>query len=207
MRATFTRMQKINPELIPPANAVAFGITPSGKQLYRLVTPRTKAVPDVDPETGEQRWRKNQMTGEPLYPLNKPESYEQVRTFYLESQGNGNVQLVDWSPPSEEQLARAQKALRAAEMREALLEALVESGIEPSALVANLKAKPTPNESPASPVDPTAMGSTQTGPREPQMFAPGRWRLSNGEVVKGTRTDAIGAEEAVQAAVKVLPKE
>jgi len=202
MRATFSRIQKINPELIPPAGSVPFGVTPSGRQLYRLATPRSRAVPDIDPVTGQQRWRKNQMTGEPLYALNRPQSYEQVRIFYLESQGNGNVVLIPWAPPSAEELARAQKAQRVAEMQEKLAEALVDSGMEPVDLLASLKAKPSVTTSATQSVNVEVPAATVTGVTYPEMYAPGRWRLSNGTTMQGKRTDATEAEERVQAAKK-----
>jgi hypothetical protein len=210
MRATFSRIQKLNPELIPPTGSVPFGITPNGHPLYRLVTQRSRAVPDIDLVTGEQRWRKNQMTGEPLYALNKPESYEQVRVFYLASQGNGTVELVDWAPPSAEDVARAQKAQRVAEMGEKLAEALVDSGMEPAELLANLKAKPSVTTSGTQSVNVEVPAATGTGVTYPEMYAPGRWRLSNGDSMQGKRTDAVEAEERVQAARKaaaVTPEE
>lgn len=199
MRATFSRMQKFNPELVPPSGAVPFGVTSWGAQLYRMVTPKSRGVPDIDPATGEQRWRKNQMTGEPLYPVNKPELYDEVRVFYLRSGGNGNIQLRDWAPPSAEAVARAQKSQRVAEMNDKMAEALVESGMEPAELLAILKSRSTASTVPPSPISTVNVGATTTG-EFPMMYAPGRWELSNGMKMQGKREAAEEAETAVQAA-------
>ena len=198
MRATFSRVQKFNPELIPPTGAVPFGVTPWGAQLYRMVIPKSRGVPDIDPATGQQRWRKNQMTGEPLYPVNKPELYDETRIFYLRSGGNGNIQIRDWAPPSAEAVARAQKSQRVAEMNDKMAEALVESGMDPAELLAILKSRGATTTA-TNAVTTEASAPTSTG-SFPEMYAPGRWKLSNGMTMQGKKVEAEEAEADVRTA-------
>jgi hypothetical protein len=68
---------------------------------------RSEPLLETDPETGEERqvWRKHAVTGEPLVAKRRPVVYDETKIFYMESQGNGNVAMVPWKPPSPEELA------------------------------------------------------------------------------------------------------
>lgn len=191
---TLAKIKKFHPELIPPTGSVAYGVTPDGKQLYRLVRQRStkRRKMEIGPDGREREvWRKNQMTGEPLYPVNEPVPYEEELIFYLESEGNGQVNMVKYTPPSPEELARAQKAQRVQDMQEQLAEALVDADITPSSLLDMLRGrKAAPAPKPAEPVVeyPVHLG----GPR---------WQLSNGSVVSGKKVDAQRQEAELQAAI------
>ena len=196
MKRTLAKIKKLNPELKPPTGSVVFGVTSDGKQLYRLVQKRSRAVPLIDTKTGEQRFRKNQMTGEPMYGLNKPELYEHERIFYLESEGNGNINIVDYQAPTAEELAKTARRQRVEDMRERLAEALVDADVDPRDLVASLQQGTAPVQKMKP--SPAVTANVTTEPASfPLMYAPGRWRLSNGTVMQGKKTDAEEAESAI----------
>ena len=205
MSHVLTKIKKIHFPLTPPANATAYGVTPDGKhQLYRLVLKRSRSVPDIDPKTGESKFRKNQMTGEPLIQLRKSERYDEERIFWLESDGQGNVNQVPYSPPSEAELAKIARAQRVKDTLGKLAEAMVDSDVEPSVLLASLKAQGTTTTAAPGFVVPTVTTDAETTTGEfPTMYAPGRWKLSNGLTMQGKKAEAVEAEEAIAAAKKV----
>ncbi len=115
------------------------GLTPSGHQLFRSTEKRSRAIPDIDPATNEQRYKLHPTTGEPLYPRNKPEIYDNIRVFYLESEGNGNIVKIDWIEPTAEEIAAAQREKGIKEMIPQLSETLYDADINISDLVAAMK--------------------------------------------------------------------
>ncbi len=211
MRSVLQGIRAFHPELKPPKGAVPCGITPDGKQLFRMVSKRSRAVPDIDPETGEQRWRKQPNTGEPLYRMNKPERYDLEEVFFLESEGNGNVHKVPYLPPTPEQLAAEERKRAVESMGTSLAEALVDAGISPTEAVARLGAArsataPVPPEGEpvradgiAAPTD--FVVDDENGPPAqaltdyPVKVAGNRWRLSNGTIFVGKKVDAFKAED------------
>lgn len=198
MRGTLTKLQPLHPEKIAPPEAVMAGTTPDGKQLYREVTRRSRAVPMLD-EKGDRVFAKNPMTAEPLYPKNRPEIYNHERLYYLESEGNGNLRKVDYAPPTPEQLAEQARQRRIDEMGGGQLgAALVDAGITPEEAVQRIlsgsAAAPAPDEPLPVPwvPDPDA--------EYPVHIAGGKWQLSNGEFVRSNREEAEKAEAQVQIA-------
>ena len=152
----------------PPKAAEAAGVTPDGKQLFRRTVQCVRAVPRyaTTPEAvkrlaeleaqgasateiaqtmnreGLRQYRKNQMTGELAYPLNRAEQYMEERTFYVESQGNGNNTLVSYSPPTPEQLAAEGRRRKVAALGGGrLAEVLVDQDITPEELAAVIKGR------------------------------------------------------------------
>ena len=197
MKGTLQRIKPLHPEMIPPAGAEPFGMTPDRKQLFREVIKRSRPIRDIDPATNEQRWRKNQMTGEPLYRINRPQLYDEERIYYLESEGNGNIRRVDWAPPSEREVAQAERRLRVEGMKDRIAEALVDADMDPDELLAGLRAQraapvPLPPTDSVPSADPSPDVETF-----PMMYAPSRWRLSNGATFRGTKEKAIEAEAAI----------
>lgn len=212
---TLAKVKPVHAELIPPQGARATGVTPDGKQLYTITrkrsrpVPRTEIVPGLDGIPIERQvWRKNQMTGEPLYPVNRPQVYEETILFYLESQGNNNVELHPYIPPSAEQLAREERARRVAEMREGLAEALVDAGLTPAELLARIKQPDsgsiTVADLPVTLTDET--NTVTTAPVDlveyPVYMPPGRWQFSNGRILKCKKEEAVAIEAELQAATR-----
>ncbi len=115
------------------------GLTPNGHQLFKETTKRSRAIPDIDPTTGERRYKLHPTTGEPLYPRNIPEHYDHIRTFYLESEGNGNIVKIDWIEPTPEELAAVAREKGIKEMIPNLTATLYDSGIDIKDLVAAMK--------------------------------------------------------------------
>lgn len=135
MRGVLTKIQPLHADLVPPANAVPAGITPDHKQLWKLTRKMARAVPRTDPDTGERTMRRHPINGEALYGLNKPEIYDQELVFYLESDGQGNVYMVEYRPPTPEQLAEQARQEQIAAMQGQLAEVFVDEGISPADLV------------------------------------------------------------------------
>ena len=175
-------MQKIkplHPQLVPPEGSEPHGVTPDGRQVYKLVTARSRSVLDKDDE-GNQKYRKNQQTGEPMYRMRKPQFYEKTEIFTLESGGNGNVMKMKYAPPTDAELAAAERERKIVAMRDGLAEAFVDQGLSPAEAVAKLTgAKPEP------------------GVEYPLHLNGARWQLSNGAIVTGKRGDAEAAEKLV----------
>lgn len=180
MAANLQKIKPLHPQMVPPQGAEAIGVTPDGRQLYKLVTARSRSVLDIDEKTGEQKYRKNQQTGEPLYRMRKPEFYEKTEIFYQESEGNGNVRKIPYTPPTEAELAAAERTRKIAEMRDGLAEAFVDRGLTPAEAVAQL-----------------AGATPEHAVEYPFHLNGARWQLSNGEIATGKREDAEIAEKAV----------
>jgi hypothetical protein len=206
MPKVLTKIKPLHPQLIPPNGAEVFGVTPDGKQLYRLVHPMARSVPDIDPETGEQAWRRHGVTNEPLVAKRKPEIYENVRVFYLESEGNGNVRMIPWAPPSPKELADAARRLRLVEVQEELVEGLVDSGISPAQLLQAAKdvigaERGLPEAQPATTSPTIDPGEPPQPPGKwPKNVAPKLWQLSDGTKFKGFKVEAVKAQAQLERA-------
>jgi hypothetical protein len=186
---TLRKIQPLHANLTPPAGSVPIMVTPTGKQVYRLTRQRSRAVPVY--ENGERAYKRN-ANGDRYVALNTMELYEETLTFYLESDGNNNIQMVPWSPPTEAELAEAERQRKIAEMGGGRLgEALVDANLTPEQVLAALA------ERPAAP--------------QPQVEYPvhkgfGKWTLSNGSEFAGTKEDAHAAEAALHATTDTTPE-
>ena len=201
---TLNRIVPLHPStLIPPEGSVPFGTTPDGKQLWHRITRRSRAVPDIDPRTGEQRWRTNLM-GERILPLFKPEFYNKEETFWLHSQGNGNVEHIPYYPPTPEEIARGKREEQIAGMTASLAGALVDAGLTPDKLVEMIRtmkagAPEKPVEPAAAQVEPAAEQPADESVKYPVHLGARWWTLSNGQKFGGSRAEAEAAEKKVPA--------
>jgi len=139
------------------------------------------------------------MTGEPLLPQNRPELYEQVRVFYLESQGNGNVGLVDYTPPTEAELAEADRQRRIEAVRDEFAAQVVDQGLSVAEILNRIKGDPVVvpelEEDVPEPDEPAF----------PRDLGGGWWRLSDGTKIQHAKTDyelVVKAEEEAVARVE-----
>lgn len=132
MALTLERIRPLHPDFHPDPSWERCGMTPSGHQLFKETRKASRAIPDIDPETGERRQMLHPTTAQPLYPLNKAEHYTMSRTFYLHSEGNGNIIKVDWSEPTEEELAAIEREDKIEKMIPNLAGSLVDLDMSPT---------------------------------------------------------------------------
>lgn len=142
MAINLQAIEPLHAPLLPPDGAVPEGATTEGYPLFRLTQKRSRSVPDLDDE-GVRRWALHPQNGQPLYPLNKPEIYKHTQLFFLESDGQGNVNHVQYAHPTEEELAAEQRTKDVAAMKDTLAEALVDGGIAAADIVTALAARGT----------------------------------------------------------------
>lgn len=187
MARGLSRIRQFHGPVVPESQWERAGTTPNGRQLYIERTSRSRAVPDYEDAVcdacegskktkngkfecpkcsgtgivvGKRRYAKNPLTGEPLYPKNKPEFYIHERMFFIESDGQGNQYKVDWAPPTPEQIAADAHTRAVAEMLPKLAGALVDTGLGMDEIVERLtaprapepkaKMKPVPDDNPAA---------------------------------------------------------
>jgi len=209
MKGVLKKIKPLHPELVPPRDAVVIGQTPDGKTLYREVVKRSRAVPAFtelqcpvcqgEPAedlcgrcggkgivAGPRLYRKNPVTGENLVPVNKPEPYDQVQVYFLESQGNGNVGKVFYTPPSAEEIAEAQRQRKIAEMQTKFAEVLVDQGYTPDKILEALQGRSEPSVPDLQEEYPLDLGG-------------GWWQLSDGSKIKHKKSDYALVEEAERA--------
>ncbi len=216
MKAVLEKIAPLHPDKVPPQGSVMAGTTPWGDQLYRLRRARSKSVPAYD-EDGKRMYRRS-LTGDKLYPMNRPELYEEELLFYLHSEGNGNVVMVPWSPPTQEQIDQKKRKETIKEMQEKLAEKLVDSGMSPDEAVARLVGgvpmteyvvddEPAVEETVAEVVveKPKKKKAKKAPPVDesgrvvfPYMYGPGMWKLSDESTFRGKKADAIEAEKALK---------
>ena len=199
---TLTKIEPLHAPLKPPRGSRQAGQTPDGRQIWERDVPRSRAVPDIDPATGHQKYRRAATTGEPLYGINKPERYTQHQVFTLESQGNNNVEMIPYCPPTPEELAADDRARKIAAMQPVLAATLVDAGLTPEDLVARLSQAVAP--SPVAVVEPEQVVvsvSDQAPPAEvfPQDKGGAVWLLSDGNKVRG-EVKAREAQDAINKA-------
>lgn len=206
-RSALAKIPPLHAPLIPPMGSVMCGTTPDGKQLYTLTRKMARKVPDIDEKTKERRWRKVISTGEPLYPLNKPEIYDDTEMFFLESDGRNNVTKQKYTPPTAQELADQDRQRKIAAMQPALAQALVDSGLTAEELVARLMApassQPSAAAAPELSVSTGGSGEADEAKKDepvvtyPRQVGGNNWELSNGSRVKGNRQKAQEAEDAI----------
>lgn len=161
---------------------------------------------------GKRLYKTHSQTGEKIVAIRKSHLVEEERLFTLEDCGNCNDAIIDYIPPTPAELEAERRKERIKAMDGTLAQILVDGGVTPEKLLASLKAPATPVQ-----VDPTLQGTT-TGsdvpftnttvevqaPPEPEVTYPvympvGRYQLSNGEIVKAKKEDAIEMESVLQA--------
>lgn len=199
MGSALSTLKPLHSQPVPDPSWEVIGVTegPNGKPVYRARSNRARAVPAYD-ENGKRDYAKHGVTGMPLYGKNKPELYTLEETFYLESDGHGNVYKIPYHPPTPEEIAARKRAEAAKQMVPALAEALVDAGLTPEELVARLRAPAsTADGSVQSPTGDTAEPEVEY----PRMASPGRWELSNGEIFAGKKAEAQAREAEVQQAL------
>jgi len=206
-RGTLQQIEKVHPTLKGPDGGVPLGITtPDGKPLWKVVRKRSRSVPELD-KNGEQVWKKHATTGEQILKKRKPEFYDEVLIGYEESEGNGNAIFVQWSPPTAEEIKAKERADKIAALGGGrLAELMVDRGVSPEALMdslAGVKAE-------AKQETPNASGGEKKAAEAetveyPHMYAPGRWRMSNGTTLRGKREEAEAAEAALPKLEPVEP--
>lgn len=167
-RRTLQKIKPFHPQeaFQPPDGAVAAGVTPDGKQLYRWSRKRSRAVPlyvrtpeaearevelraqgkstveigQIMTNEGFRQYQLNQMTGKLAYPLNRPEAYVEDKLFFIESQGNGNNALIEYNPPTPKQIEAQYRQEQVRQMGGGRLgELLVEEGLTPEDLIAAIR--------------------------------------------------------------------
>lgn len=139
---TLNPIPKFDGPMIPDPKWERVGADPVGRQLYRERQKRSRAVPLFDEETGERVHQKHQNTGQKLYPMNRPELFTLERVFYLESEGNGNVRKVPYTPPTPEEIAAAERKGKIESMKERVAEVFVDADISPEDLLEFLRSRP-----------------------------------------------------------------
>lgn len=195
-------LRKIKPmfvEEIAPEEAEVIGRTPQGKLIFRRKRVRGRNVPlEVD---GQRVWETHPTTAKPLYPRNRLVRYEEEHTFTLQQDGQFNLYMEDYRPPSAEELEAERKKLAAAKLLPSLAEALVEEGIDVNDFMAFLKGKRAEEAAEVETDEPGPNPSPKpTGEDQVTYPAPagvGRWKLSNGETIQGKKEDALKAEAAL----------
>ena len=230
MLGVLQKIPKIHPQLIPPQGAVQRGTTPDGKQLWYQEIPMSRSVPDIIPGTetpdnpkGEQRYKMN-LAGEKVYPLFKAERYIWKRLYFLESEGNGQVNMVPYVPLTKEQIAAEERRKKIVAMKDSMAEAFVDAGVLPDNLLATLRAAQTQvpvkvdepeivepvaarhPDAPTAEVE-TVAEPVKAPPEKPAIHYPttsggGWWVLSDGSKVQGKKAKAVKAEKALQKAVQ-----
>ena len=217
MRGTASSREPIIVEEKPPEGAVVVGRTPQGKLIYQMEIIRGKNHPRLD-DAGKPMYAKHPNTVEPLYMKRRLEAVTKVHTFIIEQDRAGNAYKVDYRLPTPEEAARVEREQKIAALGGgAFAEAMVNAGLEPKDVVAaavELKSRAQPvATAPTAEIEAsTAEGegsadaenqSAETtagniAPSEyPHMYAPGRWKLSNGDKLQGRRVDAEAAEAAL----------
>ena len=199
MRRALDSIPPIKSDLLPPVDALAAGVTPDGRQLYRRVKQVVTTEPKINPQTGEQLWRINQM-GQQTVAVRRVVSVTPTEElFYLESEGNGNVRKIPYRHPTPDEVAAKEREQKIAAMGGGTLAAaLVDAGLSPEEAIARLVGSKTAPEPAAT--KPPESTKTATGPvpvTYPRLYAPGRWELSNGQKMQGKREDAEAAEAEV----------
>ncbi len=132
-------MQAVVPQhatLVPPLGSKPAGQTPEGIPLHRLIQRRTRSVPDIDEKTGKQRWALHPQNNMPLIPLRKPEKYISDELFFIESDGQFNINKIPYAFPTDEQIAAEKRAKGIAELKDSLAETLYDRGMTGADLVA-----------------------------------------------------------------------
>lgn len=199
MTQTLTKIQPMHAQLIPNPAWERVGLTEDGRQVFRHVTKRSRPVPWLD-EKGNRVYAKHPVSGEPLYPKNKPEIYDHVEVFTVESQGNFNLEKIPYDAEAEaRRRAERERQRRAQANLERLLDLMAQEDVSPDELIASLRSE-------AQAMRPEPEPEPELEPEEPEdeveypvMKGPMIWVLSDGtQLNKVSKEDAVKAEEELQ---------
>lgn len=159
------------------------GQSPSGDPVYQSIEQRPVSVPDIDPATGTQRVEYHPINGLPIYKRNRVELRDEVFTFTLFDPKNGNVRREPYVEPTAAEIRERDMARRKHDLLAGLVQGLAERDIPVDRLLDSIMGK-VGEEDEGEPI------STDY----PQNYAPGRWRLSNGTTMQGSKVEAAEAE-------------
>lgn len=195
---------------LPPKDAVQAGTTPDGRQLWRESIPMARAVPKMDEVTGKREFAKNPLTAEALYPKNRPEFWTWHRLYYLDDQGNGNVSKVEYTPPTQAELAGIQREQRVKDVMAELAGKLIDKNVDLDALLSRIAETPVTTVESEEVERLTATPTSEIVIPEPKHLGAGWWKLSNGDKTRGKLEEAIEAERRIQeakAVAAILPEQ
>lgn len=132
------RIRRFNAQFEPGKDWEEAGRTPWGAQLYRVVEKRSGNAPEY--ETGPdgdiltdhngnpvRAWVRSEISGQKLYPKNRPTYFTIERLFYAFDEGNGNVRMEPYRPPTPEEIEAAKRAKKIEAMQAAWAEKLADS--------------------------------------------------------------------------------
>ena len=88
---------------------------------------------------GERVWKLHPLTKEPIDKMNEAEHYIHERTFFVESDGQGNQVCIDWRPPSEDEIASQARDQAVEKMVPEISGVLVDSGLSAADIAEALK--------------------------------------------------------------------
>lgn len=183
---TMRKIAPIHPDKKRPPSAVDAGFTEDGRPLLRETTVRVESEPAVD-EEGNELYRKNQSTGEPMYKLRRGKRVRKERLFTLVSEGNGNVRREEYIPPTPEEIERRRQQKATEELLPNLAKILADRGLTPEQLADRLAGPATPAASVPEPESPASY---------PEHLGGGTWLFSDGTKESGLKKeDAVKLEE------------
>jgi len=212
-RGMVQKIPRVRTQIIPPRGAVPAGFTHDGKhQLWKQTRAMNRPVPYIVAERsdkcgakhtwdneesdtpectvcgtfGERQYTKGTQN-QKVIPRNKPNVVQEERVFYLEDCGNCNVVLVDYAPPSEAELAAAERKKRIKAMDGVLAQVLVDGGLDANEVMERL------TQQPATAAEEVADQVEEVSEPEPTIYPIADekgpwWTLSNGERVRGEET-------------------
>jgi hypothetical protein len=191
MAGVLSKIEPLIPPLVLPlgddgVRARQVDVTPDGRPVYQMrrIRAKDKKEPVIDPATGEQLWEKHPATAQPLYRRWRLVRDEYDLLFTMENDGQGNTYVQKYTPPSPEEIAAKEQEQQAARFKDDLARLASERGISAEALLARL-------------MDAGSAAEEEDAVEYPENYAPGRWRLSNGKKMQGTKEEALAAEAAL----------
>lgn len=151
MAGTLAKIEPVHAYPTPPKGddgqpSKIVGHTSTGAAIYErtIIRPAKDKVPEVDPETGQQKWAKHPTTGEKLYSRWRAVRTERTQQFTLESDGRCNLYVQEYQPPSAEEVQAQKDAAAAETFQRDLAQAAVKEGLSVADLLAAIKGDDKP---------------------------------------------------------------
>lgn len=193
MAQTLSRIQPLHAELKPPRGAEPTGQVAHGQYpLYRMTRKMVVDKEVLRDDDGNEMWKTNPQ-GEKLYRMYRPIIGEEELLFYLQSDGQGNVVMVDYTPPTAEQIAAEQREQNVERAQRELAEALVDEGMTASELIAAIRGPvPTPDADDEGAVPPPDAEEEPEEREYPYNYGVGLWYLSEAHEAACEAGDAKG---------------